>query len=591
MGALGTQGTFKFLDHKLIIKIRSRICETPEELLSSELMREVLTRYLRHLQSKESPLMDLFSTSVQENPAAIIELTIQMLQFLGKMPLEYLPRLLPAVECYTKNPVLLSAFVEGLYDYWREYERFIVCDSESEALDQRPYRTFNATVETLTHLVRRTYRDVQENISGKHPNIYRQTPAGADIAAIALAKSVHLPPGLYQNLAEIHLIRQILLYPPLLLNPPMNKRTGRFTRVDQNPLELVKLAKQEWLCYPAKVGSLLILVYFHEKFYELGFSLCNLFELADDVFLHRPVDAVFLFGVPAGLLDHLATQPTIFYDDLQHNILTAAVPAMKEFGYFGYLKKMILSLHNIKIMQLGKLPYHGAMLKITLRNGKSKTLLIIGDTGTGKSETLEAFRGIGTEVIKDITIIADDMGSLEIDPQERIIGYGTEIGAFVRLDDLHPGYAFGQLDRAIIMNPNQVNARVILPVTTYQHVIEGHPLDMVLYANNYEAVDEEHPILDRVLNLEKAISIFREGTAMSKGTTTATGLVHTYFVNIFGAVQYRPLHEQIAYRYFETFFKQDLWVGQLRTRLGIPGWEQSGPEEAAQELLRLFQSD
>lgn len=590
MGALGNQGTFKFLDHKLILKIRSRICETPEELLSSELMREVLTRFVHHLQNKESLLLNLFSRSTGDLPAVDIELLIQMLQFLGKMPLEFLPRLLPAAENYAKNPALLSEFVEGLYDYWREFERFIVCDSESEALDLRPYRTFNATVETLTHLVRRSYRDIQENITGKHPNIYRQTPAGADIAAIALPKVLHLPPGLYQNLVEIPIIRQILLYPPLLLNPPMNKRTGRFTRVDQNPLELMTLDKQEWLCYPAKVGPLLILVYFHEKFFELGFSLCNLFELADDVFLHRPVDAVFLFGAPAGTLDHLASQPTIFYDDLQHNILTAAVPAQEEFGYFGYLKKMILTLHNIKMMQAGKFPYHGAMMKITLRNGKSTTLLIIGDTGTGKSETLEAFRGIGSDFIKDITIIADDMGSLDIDAEERIIGYGTEIGAFVRLDDLHPGYAFGQLDRAIIMNPNQVNARVILPVTSYQHVIQGHPLDMVLYANNYEAVDDEHPILERVHHLEKAMSIFREGTAMSKGTTTTTGLVHTYFVNIFGAVQYRSLHDQIARLYFSAFFKKDLWVGQIRTRLGIPGWEQIGPVEAAQELLRLFRA-
>jgi hypothetical protein len=86
------------------------------------------------------------------------------------------------------------------------------------------------------------------------------------------------------------------------------------------------------------------------------------------------------------------------------------------------------------------------------------------------------------------------------------------------------------------------------------------------------------------------MSIFREGTAMSKGTTTTTGLVHTYFVNIFGAVQYRSLHDQIAQLYFSAFFKKDLWVGQIRTRLGIPGWEQIGPVEAAQELLRLFRA-
>jgi formylmethanofuran dehydrogenase subunit A len=156
------------------------------------------------------------------------------------------------------------------------------------------------------------------------------------------------------------------------------------------------------------------------------------------------------------------------------------------------------------------------------------------------------------------------------------------------LDDLQPGYAFGQLDRAIIMSPNQVNARVVLPVTTYEHVMKGYSVDMVLYANNYEEIDEEHPVIERLTTPEAALHTFREGTAMSKGTTTSTGLVHTYFVNIFGAIQYKTVHEEIAKRFFEAFFKKDIFVGQLRTRLGIVGWEQKGPEEAAQALLEMI---
>ena len=71
-------------------------------------------------------------------------------------------------------------------------------------------------------------------------------------------------------------------------------------------------------------------------------------------------------------------------------------------------------------------------------------------------------------------VIADDMGSLEMAPDGRIVGYGTEIGAFLQLDDLQPGYALGQIDRAIIMNANQVNARIILPITTFNNLIKGH---------------------------------------------------------------------------------------------------------------------
>ena len=75
---------------------------------------------------------------------------------------------------------------------------------------------------------------------------------------------------------------------------------------------------------------------------------------------------------------------------------------------------------------------------------------------------------------------------------------------------------------------------------------------------------------------------------MSKGTTTSTGIYHSYFANIFGPPQYKELHYKISRKYFEIFFKKDIFVGQLRTRLGIKGFEIIGPEEAARELLKII---
>ncbi len=585
------QGTYRFVNKKIIIFLRDRVCETPEELIASDLFFEVVRRFMDELKRRQSPLLQLFGKSVEEIGSEEVRELIGVFQILSKMPLEAVARLAEGGERYTVNPPLLQDLVENLYNYWRQYERFIVCDSTGDRLDERPYRTFNSTIESLTHLVRQTYRDIEENITGQHPSIYRQIRAGAEVAVIARPMELALPGGSYQKLRSIPVIRQILLYPPLLLNPPMNKRTGQFEPIACNPLEAIEVAAGEWLCYPAKVGPLLILVYVHETFYELGFTLCNLFELADDAFLDRPVDGVYLFGAPGTGLDALAPMPTVFYDDSEHDIMAAGCPNRDEFGYFGYLKKMVLTLHNIQVMKRGKMPYHGAMVRILARGGRALTLLIIGDTGAGKSETLEALRILGSDQIEEMTIIADDMGSLDLDAEGRVIGYGTEVGAFVRLDDLQPGYAFGQLDRSIIMNASQVNARIVLPVTTYDHVMKGYPVDMILYANNYEEIDQEHPVIERLPSPEAALHVFREGTAMSKGTTTSQGLVHTYFVNIFGAVQYKNVHEKLAKAYFEAFFAKNLFVGQLRTRLGIPGWEQKGPEAAARALLARLTAD
>jgi hypothetical protein len=465
----------------------------------------------------------------------------------------------------------------------------IICDSYGEQYDQRPYRTFNTTVESLTHLVRQTYRDIQENITGNHPRIYRQVRAGAEIATIALAKDIAYPAGAFTRLKDISIIRQVLIYPPLIFNPPMNKRSGVFERVDRSPLEVVELDKDQWLCYPAKVGPLLIMVYFSLNFFELGFALCNLFELADDADLLRQPDAVYLFGVPAEHYPRLGQTETIFFDDgTRDGVLVAACPDAPKYGYFGYLKKMILTLHNIKMMKLHRLPFHGAMVNISIRGKGSYSVLIIGDTGAGKSETLEALRSEAGEDVEEIIIIADDMGSLELLPDGTLKGYGTETGAFVRLDDLQPGFAFGQIDRTIIMSPAQVNARVVLPVTTYEEVMRGYLPDIVLYANNYEQVDAEHPILEQFDTPTAALEVFRAGAVMSKGTTTATGLVGTYFANVFGPEQYQEMHDPLAKEYFQAFFDRGIYVGQLRTSLGLSGFERTGPEAAARALLEAL---
>ena len=59
-------------------------------------------------------------------------------------------------------------------------------------------------------------------------------------------------------------------------------------------------------------------------------------------------DAVYAYGVEGTALDGLGVFPTVFYEDNENDILAGAIPGRDEFGYFGYLKKMILTLHNIK---------------------------------------------------------------------------------------------------------------------------------------------------------------------------------------------------------------------------------------------------
>ncbi|MBU1043118.1 MAG: phosphoenolpyruvate carboxykinase [Candidatus Omnitrophica bacterium] len=579
-------GEFEILENKVIIRIKDRICENAEELLNSALFLQVLNHCLKNLQRHNSYLLGVFAK--QDITDQNIEMLIKTLNFLAKMTGDLVPNVEKGSEIFFRDKALFNEFVDYLYNYWRSFDRFIICESEENNQEKRPYRIFNNTIEQLTHLVRAVYRDIQENITGTHPRIYRQVRAGAEIASIAVPKIIPYAAAEYEKLNSISFIRQILIYPPLILNQKMNKRTGTFERIKENPLKKVILNQKEWLCYPAKVGELIILIYVHQKFYELGYSLCNLFELADDADLNRKPDAVYCYGVDKKDIQGLGKSLTVFYEDQDNDMMVAAVPNDDEFGYFGYLKKMVLTLYNVIMIRRGVLPFHGALLKIMMPNNKKATMLLMGDTGAGKSETIEAMRDLGKNEIQDMIIIADDMGSIKIDANKDVIGYGTEIGAFLRLDDLKAGYAFGQIDRAIIMSPNKINARIILPVTTFERLISGHKIDFILYANNYEEIDEDHPIVEQIDTAEKALQIFREGTVMSKGTTTSTGLVHSYFANVFGPYQYKEAHDKLAKEYFKAFFGKDIFIGQMRTRLGISGYERKGPEEAARELLEIM---
>jgi hypothetical protein len=580
------RSTLSIIGNKVVLNIRERMCETAEEMLASDKFRQVLDHCLNKLRSNNSPLLEFFGGCTADEEC--VDDLVKTLSLLVKYEAKLVPHIFDRSDKFLKNLDKLAGFVEYLYDYWRHFDRFIINDSEGDRLDKRPYRTFNETIEQLTHLIRTVYRHIQENITGSHPNVYRQVPAGAEMAVISLPKNIAYKGEKYKKLNSVPVIRQMLIYPPLVIQQPMNKRTGDFKKIDQNPIDLVTLNPNEWLCYPAKVGKMIIMVYFHLDFFELGFSMCNLFQLAEDSDLENQPDALFIYGVAGNVLDGLSTYSTVFYDDDENGIFVGAIPDRPEFGYFGYLKKMILTLHNSIIMKTGLMPFHGAMVKIMLQGDKQATILMMGDTGAGKSETLEAFRVLAEKYIRELTIIADDMGSIELDAQGCPIGYGTEIGAFLRLDDLQPGYAFGHLDRSIIFNPSQVNARIVFPVTKFETVIAGHKIDYILYANNYEEIDNEHPVIEKFSSAEWALDIFREGAVMSKGTTTTSGLVHSYFANIFGPPEYKTEHEVIAAKYFASFFKNNVFVGQMRTRLGIPGYESSGPKDAALELLKII---
>ncbi len=577
-------------DRSVTIHMTGALCTQPTQLFQSWQARGVIQSFLNDLQRRKSAhlrvLGDLPAEGSPHAPSPAATALARLFALLVDMPVHDVSVRAPDVAGLVADPDLLAAVVERLYDHWRRYERYLIFegkadDSRDSAIEG--HMPFIRNNQDLNALVRQAYRQIQNHLKGFWPRVYRQVPAGANMSLLIEQIHWQCPSGAYDQLRTVPLVRLALIAPPVTLYPRRNARRGRSVQVLGNPLDHVYLDPTQWLGLPVLVGSLRFLFFFHREYMSLAVSLVNLFELSGHDAARQKPDGIMLFGIPR---ESMGGHETAFYIDETEDIVVGAVAQSEDVDYFGYCKKPMLTLHNIAMMRRGRLPVHGAMSLMRLRDGTEFSVVIVGDSGAGKSETLEAFRVMADEWISDMTIVFDDMGSLAVSETGRLVGYGTEIGAFVRLDDLDPGYAFTQFDRSIFMNPHRQNARVVIPVTDYAHVVAGYPVDLLLYANNYEPVTDASPALEFFATPEEALDVFRAGQRTAKGTTDERGLVRTYFANPFGPEQMREVHEPLARSHFTAAFGAGVRVGQLRTRLGIEGWEQTGPRAAAEALFR-----
>jgi hypothetical protein len=547
-----------------VANFSKKYCTTSAELLDSYGFERVLNLYLKKLEKKDNDVYKYIKT---------IDDIKKLLKFLIVFDLAEVQKL------HKINKELLLEFVEDFYDFWRIFERYaiVINKDDGTAIQQI---NFIRSMEEFTELVLATYRKIEETLMQTTNNVYRQLNAGVNVGAVISRTPTKLPTE-YENLSRIDFIKKIIIQPPFFVYTKQNTRKGTFNEVFENPVENLKFDNNKWLCYPAKIGSQLAFVYFNTDFMAQGMSLANLFKMADEYeYKDKKPDLILIFGAEDGIEE----MKYPFYIDKKNNIVVGYLNHNEKIDYFGYMKKMLLTIYNIKMIEQGNLPIHGAMVNITFINGKNANIVLMGDSGAGKSESLEAFRQLADEHIKEMKTIFDDMGYFSL-KDNKVYGYGTEIGAFVRLDDLDKGYAYKTMDRSIFLNPDRVNARVVIPISTFEVVNNGYEVEYFLYANNYENSDNS---LEFFNSMDEAKKVFVAGKRMAKGTTSEIGLTTSYFANPFGPVQKEKETDILIDKYFQQLFKNNVRVGQIRTKLGIDGMEQRGPLQAAEKLFELL---
>lgn len=573
---------FSISNDKVLINFSAKFCNNYDTLLESDGFRKVLDVYLRKAEKRRTLAFRYLTIKLNTKDTIDIRNNItKLFKWLTIMPAEEI------VEANFNYKELLSnkeefiKVIEDIYLFWRRLEKYTIihADKVRQGLAAMNFTEANSS---FSKLILKLYRKIEENILGVSPQVFRQIPVGGN-CSIMINKLLWPVPREYEALEDVNFINSILIEPPFIIYPKKNTRNGMFNEVYDNPLRYTHINKEHWFCFPAKVGELLAYIYFHRDFMSHGITLCNLFEMAKrEECRGRKPDIVYVFGATDD-----EKLKTVFYDDYENNIMVGYVNYSHEIDYFGYMKKMILTLHNLIMIKRGNLPIHGAMVNIEMKNGKHANVVIMGDSGAGKSESLEAFRALSEDHISNMTVIFDDMGTLKnIDGD--IYGYGTEIGAFVRLDDLDQGYAFKEIDRSIFMNPDKINARLVMPVAPYNEIIKGHKVDLFLYANNYTEVKINGKSIEYFEDINEALKVFKSGARMAKGTTTESGLVESYFANPFGPAQKQQQTDALIEEYFNAMYEGNVKVGQIKTCLGVKGQEQQGPMSAALELFEII---
>ena len=568
---------YYFSDRGIILNFSTKFCITEAELLNSESFKKVLTKYVGSLKKRGHYLYTDYLVKISRNTDLLVDLYKMLICFsYDEILNEHFK-----YELLTSKREYLYNFTEGLYDYWRRLERFAVVESKSR-VDGFENASFSDATEEFSSLVLKVYRRIAENILNEKFHVYRQLPAGIN-ATVLLEQVEWAKKAPYDRLKGIGFINSISLRPPFISYTKKNKRDGFFEETNLNPLENIKLTKNNYVCFPVKVGTSLAYVYLHKDYLGHAIALSNLFQMdTRPSFDGVKPDLIYVYGAPR--VEGMDNKAIKFYHDQTEDIYVGLAYYGDDIDYFGYLKKMLLTLHNVRMINQGYLPIHGACVNISLKNGKNKTVVIIGDSGAGKSESLEALRTLLSDNINEMKTIFDDMGTFKL-KYGKFFAYGTEIGAFVRLDDLENGYAMKEMDRAIFMNPDKTNSRLVMPVSTYNDIIRGYNVDMVLYANNYTNTDRE---IKEFNTLEECLETFKSGKRFAKGTTTESGIVESYFANPFGPHQRQAQTDRLLDTYFNVLLHQGKVIGEIYTKLGVPGMEQKGPESVARFLSKFI---
>lgn len=505
-----------------ILEIRDG-CSTPEQLLKSLAFARFLKIYQRefieHLQSRPE------NRQLEAQPRINFIKSIEVREIVGILD----DKLIPSKEQHERNRDIVR-FLDGAFHHYRGrgYSRLVRLQNEIVSTGEETPEWVKNRVTTkavhLSNLILETRRTLLHKF-GLDMGVRRTQALSVSPNVTAGEVSGHYLnlPADYVNLAYVPLTVAADIQTGVNYNTPSNKRALPFFELDHNPFKPDLFEPEEWVSVALQVGAWLIVAYLHKSrgCIEMEPGLLNLFPFGKvgDLQKGRRPDGLFFFGDPNGSDADLG----YYWDDINH-VLVGCVPNKDPLKYFGYAKKPILTLHNVLAIRKGEMPLHCGCTRYVMRFGE---------------ETGEPY-------IADMLVKADDMGRVVLedgkDGQLHPMFYGTETGAFACLDGFSEQAKMMMQGREVgYNNAMGSNARQIVPVTDAEEVETPDVLDVLLYMNNFDLIEEDGCTIKIDMSVDEAIEHFRLGERVAAGSTqTHRGSKESsYWANPFPLLQDR----------------------------------------------------
>ena len=437
-------------------------------------------------------------------------------------------------------------FLDGCYHHYRNksFSRLVRMHNEIVTSSSESQNSIKSKIsdkaEELSELIILTRRKLLDKVGLGH-GVSRShgLDASPNVTAGEISGHYGNIPSAYAKLAHTNLTVTADIKTGVHYETSVNKRAFPFYELDHNPLNLDNFEPDDWVAVPLSVGKWLIITYIHKSrgSIEMEPGLLNLFPFykVDNDFMNKKPDGIFFFGYPKAKKEDLG-----FYNDKENDLLIGMVPDFPEYGYFGYCKKPILTLHNVLAILKGDFPLHCGCNRYVVGFDKN---------------TNEPF-------ISEIFIKADDMGKAEFykgnDNTVRLKFFGTEIGAFACLDGFSEQAKMQLIGREIGYNASAgTNARQIVPVAEENEVSTGSDLDLLLYINNYDLKKPGETMVDTTMPVKDAMKHFHDGRRCAAGSTQTGrgGTEISYWANPFPLLKDNDgsiIHKELYEKYTDT---------------------------------------